>query len=219
MIEAVIFDMDGVIMDSEPVYNAIEREMHKEIGLDLPDEILFQSMGKGSLSWWRELKERYDFPGDPAEYARREDEEYLDYLFSDETEKVMMPGFDVLLKELKAKGYKIAIASGATIKAIDRVVEIFGFEAYIDARVSGDEVDNGKPAPDVFLEAAARLGVQPAACVVVEDSVTGLMGALAGGMTAVAYMSAPAGLLDYSLADYRINDHAELLAILADLGE
>ncbi len=150
MIEAVIFDMDGVIIDSEPDYKQIELDMYAEMGLEMSEEDAVKSMGRVTVDWWRELKERFGFEQSAEELAEYENNLYLDFLFSDENQKTMMEGVDVFLKTLRDKGYRIAIASSSTVPAINRVLELFDLEDAFDVRVSGDHVAVGKPAPDIF---------------------------------------------------------------------
>ncbi|WP_195268533.1 HAD family phosphatase [Eubacterium sp. 1001713B170207_170306_E7] len=204
MIEAVIFDMDGVIIDSETDYQQIELDMYAEMGLDMSEEDAVKSMGRVTVDWWRELKERFGFAQSAEELAEYENKLYLDFLFSDEQQKTMMEGVDVFLKTLKDKGYRLAIASSSTVPAINRVLELFGLEQVFDVRVSGDHVAIGKPAPDIFLRAAELLNVEPEKCMVIEDSGSGILAAKRAGMKCTAYLSAPDGQVDYRLADYQV---------------
>ena len=206
MIEAVIFDMDGVIIDSEPDYKQIEMDMYDEMGLAMSEEDAVKSMGRVTVDWWRELKERFGFEESAEELAEYENKLYLDFLFSDEKQKTMMEGVDTFLKTLKDKGYRIAIASSSTVPAINRVLELFNLEEAFDVRVSGDHVAVGKPAPDIFLRAAELLNVDPEKCIVIEDSGSGILAAKRAGMQCTAYLSGPEGQIDYRLADYQISD-------------
>lgn len=205
MIEAVIFDMDGVIIDSETDYKQIELDMYAEMGLEMSEEDAVKSMGRVTVDWWRELKERFGFEQSPEELAEYENKLYLDFLFSDEKQKTMMEGVDVFLKTLRDKGYRVAIASSSTVPAINRVLELFNLEDAFDVRVSGDHVAVGKPAPDIFLRAAELLAIEPEKCMVIEDSGSGILAAKRAGMQCTAYLSAPEGQVDYHLADYRIS--------------
>lgn len=214
MIKAVIFDMDGVIIDSEKDYKKIEREMYEKLGIDMSEEEALLSMGKVTTDWWREVVERHGLTLSPEALADQEDQAYLDYLFSDETEKTMCPNVDDLLKALKERGIKTAVASSSLMNGINRVLSIFNLEEDFDARISGQEVAHGKPAPDVFLKAAEVLGVCPEECLVIEDSFNGIKAAKAAGMCCVAYLSAPEGLVDYSEADYRIRDHRDFFDVV-----
>ena len=182
MIEAVIFDMDGVIIDSEPDYKQIELDMYAEMGLEMSEDDAVKRMGRVTVDWWRELKERFGFEQSAEELAEYENNLYLDFLFSDENQKTMMEGVDVFLKTLRDKGYRIAIASSSTVPAINRVLELFDLEDAFDVRVSGDHVAVGKPAPDIFLRAAELLNVAPEKCMVIEDSGSGILAAKRAGI-------------------------------------
>lgn len=211
MIKGVIFDMDGVIIDSEPVYKEIEKSLYKELGIYLTEAEIMDSMGKGTHQWWCEVVNKYNLKEDPKVLSDREDNTYLDYLFDDTAEKVMMPGLDGLLKNLKAKGIKTAVASASVPAAIEQVIGLFGLADYFDALVSGTQVPQGKPAPDIFLKAAELIDVPSEYCLVVEDSQNGVLAAKRAGMKAAAYLSAPEGFLDFSQADYQFKKHAELM--------
>lgn len=214
MIEAVIFDMDGVIIDSETDYKQIETDMYKELGIDMSEEDALKSMGRDCVSWWSELKERFNLKQTAEALADLENKAYMDYLFSDTKEKRMMEGVDTLLKTLKQKGYKTAVASSSIVPAINRVLSMFNLEAYFDERVSGDHVENGKPAPDIFLKAAERLKVAPESCIVIEDSQSGILAAKRAGMLCTGYESAPKGVVDYSKADYQLKDYNRFFDIV-----
>lgn len=217
MIRAVIFDMDGVIIDSEKDYKQIEWDMYAEMGLPVSEEEAMESMGTVCRDWWQTLKNRYHFEQSAEELAAREDRLYVEYLFDDSRPKTMMPGADALLVALKERGLKTAVASSSVPQAIERVLGLFKIEQYFDKKVSGHEVKAGKPAPDVFLKAAEHLGVLPEECLVVEDSYNGIRAAKAAGMQCIAYLSAPEGVVDYTLADYKVADFADFFDVTAPL--
>ncbi|MDO4288986.1 MAG: HAD family phosphatase [Eubacterium sp.] len=217
MIKAVIFDMDGVIIDSERDYQQIEIDMYKQLGISMTAQEAQESMGKVTLEWWREVIERFGLKASAEALAEAEDKAYLDYLFSDETQKTMCPGVDRLLQALKARGLKTAVASSSLMDGINRVMAIFNLDAYFDLKLSGQQVACGKPAPDIFLRAAELLGVLPEECLVIEDSFSGIKAAKAAGMGCVAYLSAPEGVVDYSAADYRVKNYDDFFEAVAIL--
>ena len=215
MIRAVIFDMDGVIIDSEKDYKKIEMDMYRALGISMTEEEALESMGKVTTEWWREITARFGLKQSPEALAEAEDKAYLEYLFSDDTPKNMCPGVDTLLRALKARGIRTAVASSSLIDGIKRVLDIFGLDAYFDVELSGQQVDRGKPAPDIFLKAAALLETAPGECLVIEDSFNGITAAKAAGMTCAAYLSAPEGVVDTSAADYQVADYEDFFDIVA----
>lgn len=179
---AVIFDLDGVLADSEPVHLAAEQAMLAEHGHELSKAAKQRFVGLANAEIMQGLKDLFGIDAtidDLAEAKAR----HQRVLIAD------MDGFPAtgeLVRRLAGAGIPIAVASGSTPENIDASLEAVGLADCFTIRVSAEEVPRGKPAPDVFLEAARRLGVPPERCVVVEDAVPGLRAALAAGMRCVA---------------------------------
>ena len=179
---AVIFDMDGVLADSEPVHLAAEQAMLAGYGHELTHAAKQPFVGLSNAEIMHGLKELFGVPAGIDELAAVKAAHQRELLAT-------MSGFPVtaeVVRRLSAAGVPIAVASGSVRWNIDASLEAVGLAEYFDVRVSAEEVPAGKPAPDVFLEAARRLGVEPSACVVIEDAVPGLEAALAAGMRCVA---------------------------------
>ncbi|MFN8499617.1 MAG: HAD-IA family hydrolase [Anaerolineae bacterium] len=183
-IHAVIFDMDGVLTDSEPLINAAAVAMFREKGLAVEPDDFLPFVGMGEDRYIGGVAERYDFPMDLAAAKHRTYEIYLDLVPQQLT---AFPGVGDLVAACRAAGLKVAVASsGDRVKVTANLQQIgLPMEAW-DAVVVGEEVTHKKPAPDLFLLAAQKLGVTPAACVVVEDAVNGIQAAKAAGMRCVA---------------------------------
>lgn len=179
---AVIFDMDGVLADSEPVHLAAERAMLAEYGhhLTLAEKQPFVGLANDEIM--QGLIDRFGIDATVEELAAAK----AGY------QRALIPamgGFPVtteLVRRLAAASIPIAVASGSAPWNIDASLASVGLAGFFEVRVSAAEVPLGKPAPDVFLEAARRLGVAPESCVVIEDAVPGLAAALAAGMRCVA---------------------------------
>lgn len=186
-VEAVLFDLDGTLVDSEPVYWESDRAFLAGYGIDYHGELNAAMVGRGSNEFFREMEAL--FPASPlnsmslAERSRRKDEAYLAHARG---RLRSFPGVEAFARELRARGIPAAIASGSTPPVIDATLDMLGLGDLFPVRVSGSEVPRGKPEPDVFLEAARRLGTPPAACLVLEDSEPGLMATRAAGMACVA---------------------------------
>ena len=181
-IHAIIWDLDGVIIDSAEEHRLAWYRMASEEGLPFSDEQFFATFGMRndktiSMLWGPMSAERVKALGDRKEVYFREFVQ----------EKVgPLPGAIELLTALRDAGYTQALASSAPIKNIEVISEKLGLENYLSALVSGEMVPHGKPAPDVFLKAAAELEVEPAYCLVIEDAVAGVEAAHAGGMRCIA---------------------------------
>lgn len=214
MINAVIFDMDGVLIDSESVYKSIEQDLYKELGIVVPQDLILKSMGMVVVEWWKKIIRIFDLDEDPEKWGEIESQRYLDYLMDEHQQKIPMEGALELMASLKKKNIKMAVASSSGVAAINRVCELFGYDDYIDEKISGTNVKHGKPAPDIFLKAGELLNVTPKHCLVIEDSYNGIQAALAAGINCVAYLSAPEGTVDTSKANYRIKHHREVIEIV-----
>jgi HAD superfamily hydrolase (TIGR01509 family) len=182
VIEAVVFDMDGVLLQSEEVWDEVREEYVGERGGRYDAEIQRAMMGMSSPEWSRYLHEHADVPDEPqeinAEVVRRMLERYREHL-------PLIPGAVEAVERLAAR-YPLGLASSSNRELIDTALEVSGLAKFFSATVSSEEVAHGKPAPDVYLEAARRLGVDPFSCCAVEDSHGGIRSAKSAGMRVVA---------------------------------
>ena len=195
-IDAVIFDLDGVLVDTEHVWDDARKELARERGRPWPEDASRAMMGMSSLEWSRYMHEVVGLPEPPeeisAEVVRRLQDIY----------RRELPLFDgaVSAVERLAKHWPLGLASSSNRELIDLVLELAGLAEYFRATVSSEEVPRGKPAPDVYLEAARRLGVQPDRCAAVEDSENGIRSAKAAGMRVLAIPNALYAPADDALA-------------------
>ena len=179
-IKAVLFDMDGLMVDTESL--ATEALIHsaKKQGYDMTEEETFQVLGfttKSIYEFWENYFKNSDVSG-----KQLVDDHYKyieDILFTTGPRK--MPYIEELLKYLKESNYKVAVASSSNMNHIINNMEKTGLKKYIDEFASGAEVENGKPAPDVFLLAAKRLGEKLEECLVLEDSKAGVIAGSSAG--------------------------------------
>ena len=198
MLKAVLFDMDGVLVNSEPEYRKIEGMLFKRVGLDPSSEEVKANAGKGQLEVWSGYKEKYGFPEDPHEVVRIESKIISKYYGSDRL-AVISPSVE-LLKSCAKSGLKVAVATSSIEANAKTVIGKLGIEGHVHTIASGDMVQSTKPAPDIFLLAAKRLGVKPEECIVVEDAKNGVAAAKTAGMKAVGY-KAPHSDQDLSASD------------------
>jgi HAD superfamily hydrolase (TIGR01509 family) len=181
-ITAVAFDLDGVLVDSEAVWDEVRRRFTEENGGRWHEGAQREMMGMSSVEWSRYVRDRLGVDMDPerisSEVADRVADLYRERL-------PLLPGA-VESVRLLAKEWPLAVASSSNRHVIDLVVELAGLKEDFRATVSSEEVGSGKPAPDVYLEAARRLEVDPGACAAIEDSTNGIRSARAAGMTVIA---------------------------------
>jgi beta-phosphoglucomutase len=183
-IQAVIFDMDGVLTDSEPLINAAAVAMFREKGLVVQPDDFHPFVGAGEDRYIGGVAEKYNFPLDVPAAKHRTYEIYFTLL---PTQLEAFPGVHRLFQDCRDAGLRLAVASSADrAKVLANLEKIELPEKMWDAVVAGENVVHKKPAPDIFLFAAQELGVEPAACAVVEDAVNGIQAAKAAGMRCVA---------------------------------
>src|SRR5262245_12926451 len=183
-IEAVVFDMDGVLVDTEHLWDEVREALTEEWGGRYTPEAQEAMMGMSSVEWSRYLHETVGLREPPdvinAEVVRRMLARY-------ENDLPVIPGAVEAVHGAAAAGLRLAVASSSNRELIDAVLERLVLTELFDVTVSSEEVERGKPAPDVYLEAAGRLGVEPGRCVAIEDSASGIRAAHAAGMRVVAY--------------------------------
>ncbi|MEV7728034.1 HAD family phosphatase [Streptomyces sp. NPDC087917] len=198
---SVIFDLDGTLVDSEPNYYESGRVTLERHGVpDFTWEEHSRFIGIGTLETLEILKERHALRAPVGQLLEEQNAAYLE-LARRRTDA--FPEMRRFVERLHAEGVPMAVASGSSREAIDAVLAGTGLDAVLTTVVSAEEVAHGKPAPDVFLEAARRLGVAPADCVVVEDAAPGAEAARAAGMRCVAipYVALSAGDPAFAAAD------------------
>ena len=182
MIEAVVFDVDGVLIDSEPVWERVRRTFVAERGGRWPDDAQDRLMGMSTAEWSAYLSEDFGLRLSPSQVAEGVTAamaaEYQAHL-------PLLPGAVEAVRALSAR-WPLAVASSAPKSLIEAVLDASGLRQAFAAAVSSEEVPRGKPAPDVYLEAAKRLGIPPVSCAAIEDSSNGLRSASAAGLTVIA---------------------------------
>ncbi|MFF8845443.1 HAD family hydrolase [Streptomyces sp. NPDC015127] len=191
---SVIFDLDGTLVDSEPNYYEAGRRVlasHGVTGFDWDEHTSF--IGIGTRETLEILRARYTIDAPLDELLAAKNRIYLE-LARASTD--VFPEMRKFVEGLAADGVPMAVASGSSRAAIDAVLAGTGLDAHIRVTVSAEEVGRGKPEPDVFLEAARRLGADPADCVVVEDAPPGAAAAKAAGMRCIAVPYVPATAAD-----------------------
>jgi beta-phosphoglucomutase family hydrolase len=210
MIKAVIFDMDGVIIDSEPLhYIVFMNYTQKKLGVTISDEEYNTFIGTTNESIFSMVQQRHGMRGDLAAIVEEYEEQILTYLVTNESEKPI-EGVDTLIRLLQQSNMKLALASSSPKKLINIILKMFKLEPFFSAAVSGQEVKAGKPAPDIFLRAAELLGVLPEECLVFEDSRNGVVAAKKAGMKCIAFYNPHSGNQDLSQADKIIKSFAEI---------
>ena len=181
-ITAVVLDMDGVLIDSEQLWDEVREQLARERGGRWHERAQADMMGMSSTEWSRYMHDVIGLPEPPdeinAEVVRRLLARYRESL-------PLMPGAVEAVERLAVR-WPLGLASSSNREVIDTVLELAGIAHLFRATVSSEEVEHGKPAPDVYLEAARLLGIDPTHCAAVEDSANGIRSARAAGMRVIA---------------------------------
>jgi HAD superfamily hydrolase (TIGR01509 family) len=207
---AVIFDMDGVIVDSEPLHERAFREVFHELGYGDTHGMDFVAYyGRSDEALWRDFIAKHKPLQSLPELLARKRNRFLKLL---EAEQPLFEGLPELVERLAAR-YPLAVASGSPHPVIDGVLEIRSLRRFFPVVVSAQDVAREKPAPDIFLRTADRLDVAPADCCVIEDSAAGVRAALAAGMSVIAITNTLAAER-LAEATHVVRTYAEIAALL-----
>ncbi len=208
--EAVIFDMDGVIVNSEPYYVQIEKETFEGYGLDITPEEHLTFQGIATTMMWERIKKAYNLTQPVNELISETNKRYVEF-FDKVANLEAMPGVEDLIKKLKDRNIPIALATSSIPELIKIILDRTGLEKYFETIVHSGMVKAGKPAPDIFLLTAEKAGVSPEKCIVIEDSANGIKAAKAAGMFCIGYAGPGSESQDQSLADLIIKNYDKLI--------
>lgn len=214
-IKAVIFDMDGVIIDSEPVYNNWLERFLSVNGIQVTEEELCRMVGISSQDYRRTLEKWWVSAGKKIPMGEDVYEIFnlfcADYPFS--AKEIMNPQLREVVGCLKMKGLKIALASSSSLKEIKKVMEEIELEPWFDVIMSGADLKESKPNPEIYIRTLEELGMMPEECLAVEDSSYGIQAAQAAGIPVAAIRDERFGF-DQSSADFLISRLNEILDII-----
>ena len=209
MLKAVLFDMDGVIIDSEPLHRKAYFAMFKEVGIAVSDELFESFTGQATLHICKQLVQIFNLASNPKELVAIKRRYFKDLFFND-PELDLIPGVLDLIKDYYNNGITMVLASSASMTNIDNVFTRFGLDHYFKAKLSGADLKASKPHPEIFIKAAKASGFDNSECLVIEDSTNGIKAAHAAGIFAVAFNSPNSKNQDYRLANKVITDFSEI---------
>ena len=209
MTQTVIFDMDGVIVDTEPVHSYAYFQHFAELNIDVSKDMFTSFMGNSTRNTFQKLKEIFPIDLEVEDLIQRKRAIFND-AFDNKEDLYLIEGVEKLIQDLHGNGIQLILASSAAKVTIDRVFKRFNLHQYFTHIVSGEDFPNSKPHPAIF-EFAANLSVAPKEnCIVIEDSTNGIKAAKAAGLFCVGYNSENSKLQDLSLADVVVNHFDEL---------
>ncbi|MDF2589732.1 MAG: HAD-superfamily hydrolase, subfamily variant 3 [Anaerocolumna sp.] len=208
MLKAVIFDMDGVLVDSEPLHARAHVLSLRELGIDIPLEYCYQFIGSTTIHMLNTMIKDFNLV-----YSANE---LLDFYNETKKKLIAKEGYEAvpftkeLIIDLYRKGIKLAIASSSTMEEISNVVTALGISQYFTKLISGTTVPNPKPAPDVFLKAVYELDVKPDECIIIEDSYNGVCAANSANIPVIGYINEHSGQQDLTKANFLIEGFEEV---------
>lgn len=211
--KAVIFDMDGVLIDSEPFYLITNKHFLSSIGIDATDGEASKMVGASSTINAKRLLEEH--PALSERYTQEEltslhAKSITDSLFNAKDKIIPVKGIFDLIEKFRSSGFVLCIASSSTREMVNHVSKKYGFDALIENVVTGSDVKLGKPNPEIFLKAAALTGVSPDRCIVIEDSKNGVLAAKTAGMFCVGFSNPSSPTVqDLGGADIIIESYSE----------
>lgn len=207
---AFIFDMDGVIIDSELIHSRVKMDAFRHFGLPFEEKDLIHYMGRTSEDLFGEViakTHRTDVSVD--DLVTYKHDHYLEVLQDGGAKPI--PGAIELIRGLYEAGIPLALATSSWVKVMDAVLDAFGIRPYFQSVISGSTLPKSKPDPAIYLLSAERLGVAPEKCMVLEDTKSGVLAAKRAGMTCIGFRSPHSGNQDLSRADRIVDQLSEIV--------
>ena len=209
MIKTVIFDMDGVIVDTEPVHHYAYVQHFKQLNIDISPEMYASFTGNSTKNIYERLKTIFNLEQD-VQTLVEEKRSFFDEAFDTKEDLYLLDGVEDLIKELYSNGMQLVLASSSANVTINKIFKRFNLNQYFTYKVSGEDFPKSKPHPAIFLKAAELSQTSVENCIVIEDSTNGIKAANAANIFCVGYKSLHSQLQDYSSADLVISEFKEL---------
>ncbi|HWR93600.1 MAG TPA: HAD family hydrolase [Flavobacterium sp.] len=209
MIKTVIFDMDGVIVDTEPVHKYAYYQHFKELNITVSGDTYNSLTGNSTRNVFQRLKDTYNLEGEVEDLVLRKRNLFND-AFDHKEDLELLDGVENLIKNLHQNGMQLILASSASKVTIDRVFRRFNLHQYFSHIVSGEDFPKSKPDPAIFLHAVKLSNCPKENCIVIEDSTNGIKAAHSAGIYCFGYKSIHSEGQDYSLSDIIIEHFDEL---------
>lgn len=209
MIQTVIFDMDGVIVDTEPVHHYAYVQHFKQLNIEVSPEMYASFTGNSTKNIYERLKETFNLAQDVQTLVETKRNLFND-AFDNKEDLYLLDGVEDLIKDLHSNGMQLVLASSSANVTIERIFDRFNLHHYFTHKVSGEDFPKSKPHPAIFLKAAELANTPVENCIVIEDSTNGIQAAKSANIYCVGYDSFHSKLQDYSKADRVITHFNEL---------
>lgn len=209
MLKAVIFDMDGVIVDTEPLHRKAFAKMFNEVGITVDNALYGSFTGKATLAICKDLCTHFQLSQTPQVLMALK-RKYFKGIFENDHTLALLDGVLPLIKEYYDHGLTLVLASSASMENINQIFSRFDLEKYFSAKLSGADLKDSKPHPEIFIKAANASGHDATECMVIEDATNGIKAAKAAHIFCVGYQSVNSKNQDYSDADLVISHFEEI---------
>ena len=209
MLQTVIFDMDGVIVDTEPVHNYAYYQHFKLLGIEVSEEMFATFTGNSTKNVFEKIKDHFGVIEDTTTLVEKK-RSLFNAAFDTKEDLFLLEGVENLIKQLHKNGIQLILASSSSKVTISRVFNRFNLHPYFSHIISGEDFQQSKPNPAIFLEAVRLSNSKKENCIVIEDSTNGIKAAHAAGIFCVGYRSINSKKQDYSLANVVIDNFEEL---------
>lgn len=209
MIKTVIFDMDGVIVDTEPVHKYAYFKHFEELGIEVTDALYATFTGNSTKNVFQKIKDQFGVVTEVNDLVLRK-RSLFNEAFDTKPDLELIPGVEKLIKDLHSNGFELILASSASKGTISRVFNRFNLNEYFAHKVSGEDFPKSKPDPAIFLHAAALSKNAKEECIIIEDSTSGVKAACAAGIYCVGYNSENSKLQNLEGASIFIDDFLKI---------
>lgn len=209
MIKGIIFDMDGVLVDSEPIYHEFEYNFFRNLGADITPDYLFRFVGSSMSDTINSICDEFNITVIPRESILSTFSQGVLLIYSQNPKLKLCPGIIDWLEYIKSSGYPAVVASSTYEEKIKVCFERFNLSKYFNAIISGDQVTKSKPDPEIFIKACRSLGFRPEECIVIEDSERGIVAAKSAGCKCIGYLNEGRNTQNISCADIVIDKFGE----------
>lgn len=209
MIKTVIFDMDGVLVNSEPLHHEVSLVQFKNLNIEVSDDVFATFTGNSNKMIYQKLKDKFQLQQEIEELVFDKNNLFIE-AFDKKEDLHLMPGVKDLIIDLHKNGIQLIVASSSEMAIINKVFKRFDLDQYFTHKVSGEDFPESKPNPAIFLKAASYSKAPIEECLIIEDSTNGIKAAKAAGIFCIAYKSEGVDSQDQSLADVIVYDYKDL---------
>lgn len=209
-LKAVLFDMDGVIVDTEPLHKQAYFLMFQKVGIEVSEELYNSYTGQSTIQICKDLVERFQLVLKPKELVTYKRAFFKELFFAEDNNLTLLEGVLDLIKNYFQNNITLVLASSASMVTINNVFKKFDLDKYFKGKISGADLKASKPHPEIFIKAAEIAGFNKEDCMVIEDSTNGIKAAHSANIYCVAYKSEHSKEQDYSLAQKVISDYKEI---------